>query len=131
MNAKRSVQGFTLIELMIAVAVVGILAAIALPAYNSQMRKSRRADAQATLMNVAARQQQTLLDTRAYAANLAALGVAVPASVTPFYTVTVAVGAGAAPSFTATATPQGGQALDSCGTLTIDQNGVKAPANCW
>jgi len=131
MNAKRSVQGFSLIELMIAVAVVGILAAIALPAYNSQVRKSRRADAQATLMNVAARQQQTLLDTRAYAANLAALGVAVPASVASFYNVTVALGAGVNPTFTATATPLGGQAQDSCGTLTIDQNGVKAPANCW
>lgn len=75
-------KGFTLIELMITVAIVGILAAIAYLAYQDQVRKSRRAEAQSVLMNIGTRQQQMLLDTRSYAATAASLSVTVPPQVT-------------------------------------------------
>ena len=129
----RSRRGFTLIELMIAVAVIGILAAIAYPAYTEQIRKARRAQTQAALMNISARQQQMLLDTRSYAATVALLNVALPTTVTRAYDITLTVGAAVVPTFTATATPVtlSAQASDTCGVLTINQAGTKTPPNCW
>ena len=116
---------------MITVAVMGILAAIAYPAYLEQVRKSRRADAQAALMNIAARQQQMLLDTRVYAGATTDLNITVPVSVLQSYAVTITVGTATVPSFTATATPSGTQAQDKCGVMTLDQTGAKSPTNCW
>lgn len=129
----KTIRGFTLVELMIAVAVVGILAAVALPSYQDQVRKSRRSEAQAVLLNMAGRQQQFLLDTRAYASDATALGVAVPSSVSSAYTITFTVAnSTTAPStFSLAATPSGGQIKDKCGELTVDQAGIKAPASCW
>lgn len=127
-------SGFTLIELMITVAVVGILAAIAYPSYIDQMRKSRRAEAQALLMSIAALQQQFLLDTRTYASDLAALNYTTPTTVARFYTVAVspaAVPPPVVPTFTLTAVPTGGQALDTCATLSVSANGAKTPVTCW
>jgi len=129
---SRTARGFTLIEAMITVAIIAIVAAVAYPSYTQHVRKSHRADAQALLMDVATRQQQFLLDTRAYAGTLGALNVATPASVTPHYDVTLTVPAGAVPTFTVTAAPKGTQAADKCGTLTLDQAGVKSPGGgCW
>lgn len=131
---SRMGSGFTLIELMITIAVIGILAAIAYPSYTDQMRKSRRAEAQAALMSIAALQQQFLLDTRAYAGNLASLNYTTPGSVASHYTVAVSpapVPAPVVPTFTVTAVPTGGQALDMCATLSINANGAKTPVACW
>lgn len=127
-------SGFTLIELMITVAVIGILAAVAYPSYLDQVQKSRRADAQAALMNIAARQQQMLLDTRRYVDTTSALNVTVPSSVQNTYEVTIKVGTDTVPSFTATAMPSGSQANDKCGALMLDQAGTKSSSllsNCW
>lgn len=127
--------GFSLIELMIAVVVVGILASVALPAYNEHVRKGRRAAAQSYLMDLAQRQQQYFLDNRGYAATAAALGyAATPAEVSPYYGVAIAVAGGPPPSYTITATPTGGQAADNCGNLIIASSGAKtssAGSNCW
>lgn len=123
-------RGFTLLELMIAVVVVGILATVAYPAYLNQLQKARRAEAQATLLDIAARQQQFLLDTRSYRA-LADLGVTVPAGLATYYRLGLVVGTETIPSFTATATPINSQATDPCAELSINQLGVRAPANCW
>ena len=125
-------RGFTLIELMIVVAIVGILALVAWPSYEIQMRKSRRASAQSHLMDIAARQQQSLLDQRQYAANLTALNMTTPGDVSTYYTITVTPdNAATPPTFSATAAPTGGQASDPAGTLGITNTGVKTPAGYW
>lgn len=132
MNAGRKQQGFTIIEVMITMAVIALLVAVALPSYNSATRKSNRANAQATLVNIASRQQQMLLDTRAYAASVAALNLTLPSNVSPHYSVSITLGTDTVPTFTATATPIGSQTKDTqCPQLSIDQNGRKLPANCW
>jgi type IV pilus assembly protein PilE len=133
-NSARA-RGFTLIEVIITVAIVGILAAIALPSYREHVRKSRRAEAQAYLMAVASRQQQFLLDRRGYAPDLATIGLFAPANVAASYDVAVAAVAGPPPTFRLTATPKAttDQIYERCGTLAIDQTGTKsaAVATCW
>lgn len=126
-----ALAGFTLIELMVTVTIVGILAAIALPSYSSYLIKGRRAAAQAFLMDVAQRQQQYLTDTRTYAPTIAALSMAEPSDVASAYTITIAVAAILPPAFTVTATPKaaGPQATDA--VLTLDSRGAKTPQKLW
>ncbi len=134
-------RGFTLIEMMIVVVVVGILAAIALPAYQAQMRKSNRSAAQQFMMDAATREQQLLLDSRNYVAVTATanfpnapssggINLTVPATTTPNYTFTVTVDNTAnPPTFLITGTAINSQAVD--GALTLDQTGAKTPASKW
>jgi len=125
-------HGFTLIELVIAMVVIGILAAISIPSYAAYVQRSNRVATQAFLADLASRQQQYLLNRREYG-SLADLGVTVPGDISKAYTVTMTaeLPANAPPRFTATATPVGGQADERCGTLTINSAGQKAPAGCW
>jgi type IV pilus assembly protein PilE len=138
-NMKHA-KGFTLIEILVTVAIVGILAAIAIPSYSNYTQKGRRASAQVHLMDIAQRQQQYLLDARAYAPDLATLGISTPNDVSPYYspiTINAVNTAGAPPSFTVTAQPKAGtdQVKDKCGTLKIDNLGNKTTstgaAGCW
>jgi type IV pilus assembly protein PilE len=137
MRSARIVRprGFTLIELIIVIAIVALLVAVALPSYRDHMRKSRRAEAQAYLMAIAGRQQQFLIDSRGYAATLATINIPQPASVVAAYDVTLAVVTGPPPTFLLTAAPKSGtdQTLERCGTLTIDQTGAKTASltSCW
>lgn len=128
---RKRMQGFTLIELMIVVAVVAILAVIALPSYAEYVKRGTRADAQAFLMEVALRQQQRLVDRRAYAATLGALGMSVPNSISGKYSVSMSAPAVVPPSFTIAAAPQGAQTSEACGTLTLTSSGTRTPAQCW
>lgn len=108
----RHNTGFTLIELMIVAAVIAILAAIALPAFNEQVRKSRRSDAMANISEAALQLEKWRASNPSYS------GYTVPSSLsTTFYT--VALGDGATGSaYTITATPKGAQSTDRCGTFT-------------
>lgn len=147
MNHERATQikpppheagGFTLIELMITVAIVGILAAVAYPSYQDQVRKSRRNAAQAAMLEIAQKEMQLFLDTRSYvaAASAAALAgaplrVAVESKVLDYYDLAVAA-TDTPPTFTVTATPKGSQTAERCGTLTVTHLGAKTPATgCW
>ena len=119
---------------MITVAIVGILAAIAYPSYQSAVRKSNRAAAESHLSDIAQRQQQFLLDQRSYAADLSTLGVATPGDVASHYTITCcpALSPDPPPSFQASATPTGSQAGDLSGLpLTITNTGAKGPSGAW
>lgn len=134
----RSAAGFTLTEILIAVAMVGILAAVALPSYQGSMVKSRRADAQAYMVAVAQQQQQFFIDNRAYTSCLVASGTCpvslnlpVPAAVARSYTVAVSVASTAPPGFTVTATPLSTGPQSGDVALSIDHTGAKLPANKW
>jgi type IV pilus assembly protein PilE len=130
----RNQGGFTLIELMIAVAIVGILAAIELPAYDSSIRRGNRSDAQSFMLDVAQRQQQFYTDRRSYVAlpdhaAFEANNLGVPTRLAQFYEFSVAIDPNPPPRFTITATPKGKQTKD--GPLTMDSRGVKTPAEKW
>jgi type IV pilus assembly protein PilE len=126
----RRNSGFTLIEIIVVVAIIGILAAIAFPSYQNQVRKGNRAAAQSFLADVANKEQLYLQTARAYG-DLTALGMTVPSEVSRFYTVTVTPVAGTPPTFVATATPTGNQVAD--GWIAIDQDGTKTSqyTNKW
>jgi type IV pilus assembly protein PilE len=132
-------HGFTLIELVITVAIIGLLATIAVSTYTRYIVKSNRAAAAAVLLGVANRQEQFYLDARQYAANMGALGVTVPPEVDRHYTITTTGVAGPPPSFTVTATPKATQlSRDAkCKVLTLNSNGTKTVSgtgnvvDCW
>lgn len=128
---SRPAAGFTLVELVIAMAIVAILAAIAYPSYGAYTRKAHRADAQQLMMDMAVRQGEIMLDSRAYATtDELAVVLPVPDSVSPFYTMSVELpAAGQPPSFVIKATAKGGQTPD--GDLTLTSAGVKGPAGKW
>jgi len=146
---KKS-TGFTLIELMITVAIISILASIAYPSYQDSVRKSRRADAKGVLLGLTNAMERRFTEKNSYCdAALATGGTAVtdcgtatedtgtpsiytiPTETTSFYTVTIS--AATASSYTLSAVPTGAQTSDTCGTLTITQTGAKTPttAGCW
>lgn len=148
---RECLRGFTLIELMIAVAIVGILAAFAYPAYLSKVRETRRSDGQAMLMEVMQAEQRyyTLHSPPTYTTTLGSGGLAYPApggavsSAKGYYSITAGTcsnGDSVTACVELTATPKGDQTNDTvCKNLTLDSLGNKGdsgtasdtPESCW
>jgi type IV pilus assembly protein PilE len=135
----RSAWGFTVVELLITLAVIGILAAVALPSYTRYAVRANRSAAESFMLEVSSRQERYLVDARAYAPDLATLGMTAPDTVSPNYNVTIINVTATPPGYTVQAVPIGSQlAKDTdCGTLTITGGGVKAATGtsgsviCW
>lgn len=134
-------RGFTLIEIMIVVAIIAILAAIALPSFLNQIRKSRRADAQSTIQQIALREERYRADNPSYSSNWTDLGGDPNTYDGAHYTWRVVAAAGPPPTYTITATAKATQAGDnaqgtSCSTLTYGINAsgqvnYGSNAACW
>ena len=120
-------SGFTLFEMVVVISIIAILTAIALPSYQSSVRKARRADAQKDLMNFAQTAERIFTEKNSYAT------APLPDN-TDYYTYTFPV-AVTATTYTIRATPTAVQAADDCGTMNLTNTGQKthtgSDADCW
>ena len=142
---KQTQPGFTLIELMVTVAIVGILASIAYPSYQDSVMKSRREDAKGVLLGLANAMERNFTTTNSYCdaggtGGASSCGTAtndtgtpsiytIPTATATYYRITIS--AATASSYTLSAAPTGTDS--TCGTLTLTHTGVKNPttAGCW
>jgi type IV pilus assembly protein PilE len=133
----KKISGITLIELMIVVVIVAIIASIAYPSYQEQMRKTRRSDAKAALMDAAAKMERNYTQFGRYSGTLANSGIAAT-SPEGFYSIAATVTGANSQTFTLTATRAGAQTGDNCGNYTINQaqnkgvtGGSLSTQLCW
>jgi type IV pilus assembly protein PilE len=140
---KSATRGFTLIELMVTVAIVAIVATIATTSYTSQIQKSRRTDARSALLDLAGREEKLFSTANAYSATLSDLGYSSATVGSGYYTVAIVspdpAQAATIPTYAITATAVGSQVGDTqCQTLSVNQTGLQSStptttpaATCW
>ena len=120
-------RGFTLIELMIVVAVIGILATIAYPSYQDYIRKARRIDAQGVMLDIQLQQEKYRVNHVSYG-SLTDLG----SFLSDYYTFAISGNTASAYTITATAKSGTSQASDTgCTSMTVNQASAKTPDSCW
>ena len=125
-------NGFTLIELMITVAIIGILAAIAFPSYQQYIKQSRRTVAQSTLLDIQQKEEKWRVNNTTYGSLTDVAGT----TSDDYYNYAVTANTATTYTITATAPSGSSQASDAvsgtpCSPLSIDQGGTKLPAVCW
>lgn len=132
---KNKHKGFSLIELLIAIAVVGILAAVALPSYQDSVRRGNRGDGQAALLEASSRMERYYYDNNAYTTDLTDIGYTSSNSVATsegHYLMSVSAPTAGCPIATCYAievVAQNSQAAD--GNLSVNSMGEKLPTNKW
>ncbi len=130
----RKQLGMTLIELLITVAIVGILAVVAFPSYQAHVARANRAEAQGILMENTQFLERNYTTANRYDQDSAGTATALPFTTSPktgTAKYNIAAAYGTSQTFTLTATPTGSMTGDDCGNLTLTNTGVKAPADCW
>jgi type IV pilus assembly protein PilE len=129
---------------MITVAIIGLLAAVAVPSYTRYIQKSRRNDAKTSVLDMASREERFFTTNQVYTSTATNLGypgafpVGIPDPNAVTYNISVAISPTTSTSFTVTAAPVGPQTLDACGSYTVNETGVQgvtggtlSATECW
>ena len=136
-GGRAAPRGFSVIELMIALIVVSILAAIALPSYKNYVIRASRQQAQTLLLQLAGQEEKIFLNSSAYAVHSTAVtkaydgsstgGLGLSSGTTPDgkYTITITTTPGSTTTFTLTATPVVGKSNEKDGIITLDDTGQR------
>ncbi len=144
-RTRAAAAGFTLIELMVAMVILGVLVGVAVPAYTSQTRKSRRTEARTALLDIAGREERYYSTNNKYSSTASDLGYSTfdPVGSGGYYKVTVTVPNASPTTYSVTATPVSGKGQDKdtqCASFSVDQLGNQtakdsganaADAACW
>ena len=133
---KNSKKGFTLVEIMIVVVIIGILTAVAYPNYRDFAARAKRVEATAALLKIATNQERFYLQNNSYTTDMTALGFNADPFISDSSSYSIEITAADPSDFTAVATYRfGGREADKCGAFQIDGTGKKlftgTEDNCW